>query len=154
MDVSREDVESIAGIVKALYEVVSGPAGARDWQRERSLLHSAARLMPTRPESAGAAVDVFDCEGYVASRSPFFAANDFYETEVSNRVERFGSIAHVWSTYECRRSPDDAAPFGRGINSIQLFHDGGRWWVLSVLWDNERPGNPLLEEHLVGERAT
>ena len=154
MDAKREDVESIEGIVKALYEVISGPAGTRDWERERTLLHPAARLMPTRPESSGAVVDVFDCDGYIASRSPFFAANDFYEMEVANRVERFGNIAHVWSIYEYRRSPDDAAPFGRGINSIQLFHDGSRWWVLSVLWDNERPGNPLPEEYLPGQQVT
>jgi hypothetical protein len=151
MDAKREDVETIEGIVKALYEVVSGLAGSRDWERERTLLHPAARLMPTRPESVGAAVDVFDCGGYIASRTPFFAANDFYEMEVAHRVERFGNIAHVWSTYEYRRAPD-AAPHGRGINSIQLFHDGGRWWVLSVLWDNEREGNPLPEEYLVRER--
>ena len=144
MDAKREDVESIEGIVKALYEVVSGPAGSRDWERERTLLHPGARLMPTRPEAAGAVVDVFDCDGYIASRSPFFAANDFYETELCHRVERFGNIAHVWSTYAGRRSPD-GEPFLRGINSIQLFHDGDRWWVLSVLWDNERAENPLPE---------
>jgi hypothetical protein len=139
MEARREDVESIEGIVKALYEVISGPAGARDWQRERTLLHPAARLMPTRPESEGAVLDVFDCEGYIASRAPFFAANDFYEAEVSHRVERFGSIAHVWSAYEYRRSPE-GEPFGRGTNSIQLFHDGDRWWIVSVLWANEGPG--------------
>lgn len=147
MAAKREDVESIEGIVKALYEVISGPAGPRDWERERTLLHPAARLMPTRPEGEGAAVDVFDCDGYIASRTPFFAANDFYEAELCHRVERFGNIAQVWSTYAYRRSPEGEA-FGRGINSIQLFHDGDRWWVLSVLWDNERPGNPLPEEYL------
>jgi hypothetical protein len=147
MDARREDVESIEGIVTALYEVVSGPAGTRDWERERTLLHPAARLMPTRPEPGGAVIDVFDCAGYIASRAPFFAANDFYEVEVAHRVERFGNIAHVWSTYEGRRSPE-GEPFLRGINSIQLFHDGDRWWVLSVLWDNERPENPLPEEYL------
>jgi hypothetical protein len=152
MDARREDVETVEGIVKALYEVVSGPAGGRDWERERSLLHPHARLMPTRPEPGGAVVDVFDCEGYIASRSPFFAANSFYETEVAHRVERFGNIAHVWSTYESRRSLEDAEPFMRGINSIQLFHDGDRWWVMSVLWDNERPGNPLPAEYL-GDRS-
>jgi hypothetical protein len=153
MDAKREDVETIEGIVKALYEVVSGPAGSRDWERERTLLHPAARLMPTRPEPPGAAVDVFDCDGYITSRTPFFAANDFYEMEVAHRIERFGNIAHVWSTYEYRRAPD-AAPHGRGINSIQLFHDGSRWWVLSVLWDNEREGNPLPEEYLGKKRDT
>jgi hypothetical protein len=149
MSARREDVESIEGIVKALYEVVSGPAGTRDWERERTLLHSGARLMPTRPEGEGAVVDVFDCDGYVTSRTPFFAANDFHEVEVSHRIEGFGSIAHVWSTYEGRRSPE-GEPFLRGINSIQLFHDGDRWWVMSVMWDNERAGNPLPEKYLRG----
>jgi len=85
---------------------------------------------------------LFDLEGYIASRSPFFAQNDFYEVEISRRVDRFGNIAQIWSAYHGRRSPE-AEPFLRGINSIQLFHDGDRWWVVSVLWDNERAGNPL-----------
>ena len=143
MQARREDVESIESIVKAMYEVISGPAGTRDWERERTLLHPSARLMPTRVEEGRPRVDVFDCEGYITSRTPFFAANDFYEIEVAHRVERFGNIAHVWSTYEGRRSPDDPQFLFRGINSIQLFHDGDRWWVMSVMWDNERPGNPL-----------
>jgi len=136
----REDVESIEGIVKALYECISGPAGPRDWDRERTLLAPGARLHPTRAGDDGRGImDVFDVEGYIASRTPFFAQNDFWEAEVARRVERFGNIAQVWSIYEYRRSPD-GEPFGRGINSIQLFNDGDRWWVVSVLWDNERPG--------------
>jgi hypothetical protein len=142
MQARREDVESIEGIVKAMYEVISGPAGTRDWERERTLLHPSARLMPTRVEEGRSLVDVFDCDGYITSRTPFFAANDFYEVEVAHRVERFGNIAHVWSTYEGRRSME-SPPFLRGINSIQLFHDGDRWWVMSVMWDNERPDSPL-----------
>lgn len=145
-DPRREDVESIEGIVKALYECISGPAGPRDWERERSLFAAGARLQPTRPkDDGGGTMDVFDVEGYIASRTPFFAQNDFFEVEVSRRVDRFGNIAQVWSVYEYRRSPEDPEPFGRGINSIQLFHDGDRWWVVSVLWDNERPGNLLPE---------
>ena len=149
MEARREDVESTEGIVKALYAVISGPPGERDWERERTLLHPQARLMPTQPGTqGGAVVDVFDCDGYIASRTPFFAANPFWEVEIAHRVERFGSVAHVWSTYEGRRTADEDPPFKRGVNSIQLFHDGDRWWVLSVLWDNERPGNPLPEKYL------
>ena len=148
MEPRREDVESIAGIVKAIYETISGPAGTRDWDRERTLLHPGARLMPTRPGPDGeGTIEVFDCAGYIASRTPFFAANAFYEIEVARRVERFGNIAQVWSTYEARRAPDEP-PFLHGVNSIQLFHDGGRWWVMSVLWDNEREGNPMPAEYL------
>lgn len=146
MEPRREDVETIEGIVRALYDVISGPAGPRDWARERTLLHPQARLMPTRPgPDGGGLVDVFDCDGYIESRTPFFAKGDFYEVERAQRVDRFGNIAQVWSQYEGRRSPDGEA-FFRGINSIQLFHDGDRWWVMSVLWDNEREGRPLPEE--------
>ena len=136
-------MESIEGIVQALYETNSGPAGPRDWERERSLFAQGARLHPTRPkEDGGGIMDVFDIEGYIASRTPFFAENDFHEVEVSRRVDRFGNIAQVWSQYEGRRSAA-GEPFLRGVNSIQLFYDGDRWWIVSMLWDNERPGNPL-----------
>ena len=146
-DPRREDVETIDGIIKALYATISGPAGPRDWERERSLFAPGARLQPTRPNDGGGGgtLEMLDVEGYIASRGPVFAQDDFYEAEVARREERFGNIAQAWSTYEYRRSPDDPAPFGRGINSIQLFHDGDRWWIVSVLWDNERPGNPLPE---------
>lgn len=150
----REDVETLDGILKALYEVLSGPPGPRDWDRQRTLLAPGARLMPTRSlEDEARAVDVFDQDGYIASRSPFFASHSFLEVEIARRVERFGAVAHVWSTYESRYAADEE-PFVRGINSIQLFHDGKRWWVLSALWDIERPDNLLPVEYLpAGEPA-
>lgn len=137
------DVASIDGIVRAIYECVSGPAGPRDWARERKLFLPGGRLMAARPGPAGGAVgEVFDIDGYIASRSPFFEKNDFYQIEVARRTFEFGGMAHVLSVYEGRRSPGEA-PFLRGVNSIQLFRDDDRWWVLSILWDNERPGTPL-----------
>jgi len=140
-----EDVATIDGIIRAVYDVISGPAGPRDWDRERTLFFPGARLIPTRPGPEGQAIaDVFDVEGYIASRTPFFAENAFYESELARRTFRFGNIAHVLSAYEARRAPGEA-PFLRGINSFQLFLDGGRWWVLSIAWDNERPENPLPE---------
>lgn len=144
----REDVESIDALVKAFYEVISGAAGARDWDRERNLCAPSVRLMPTRPrEDGGHSIEVFDNEGYIASRSLYFLENPFYEREIARREELFGNIAHVWSTYEARRSPEGPV-FMRGINSIQLYFDGDRWWVMSVLWDIERPGLPLPAAYL------
>jgi hypothetical protein len=138
------DVSSIDGIVRALYEVISGPAWApRDWDRERRLFFPGARLVPTRPRPEGGAIaDVFDVEGYIASRSPMFEKDSFFEDEIARRTFIFGNIANVLSAYELRRAPGEK-PFVRGVNSIQLFHDGNRWWVLSIAWDNERPGSPL-----------
>ena len=139
-----EDVSSIDGVIRALYEVISGPAGApRDWDRDRKLFLPGGRLMPTRPGPEGGGIaDVFDIEGYIASRTPMFEKDSFFEKEIARREFVFGNIAHVLSSYELSRSPGEK-PFQRGVNSIQLFHDGNRWWVFSIAWDNERPGSPL-----------
>jgi hypothetical protein len=51
--------------------------------------------------------------------------------EISRRTKRFGSVAHLFSTYESRHAKDEK-PFARGINSIQLMNDGKRWWIVTV----------------------
>jgi hypothetical protein len=147
------DVESIDAIIAATYEVISGPAGKkRDWDRERSLFVPGARLIPTATVPGKTDVDlaplVLDVEGYIARVEPLFANEGFYETEVARKMEQFGSIAHVWSTYESRHDPSEPEPFMRGINSIQLFNDGKRWWILSIYWQHESKNHPLPAEYL------
>lgn len=83
---------------------------------------------------------VFSVEEYIANVSPLFAATPFHEIEVAQRIERYGQVAHVWSRYEARAHPADTAILKRGANSIQAAHDGERWWIVSTIWDNDRPG--------------
>ena len=147
------DVESIDAIIAATYDVISGPAGKkRDWERERSLFWSGARLIPTATVPGRNDVDLaplmLDVDGYIERVEPIFAKSGFYEREIARRVEQFGRIAHVWSTYESRHNPNDAEPFMRGINSIQLFDDGNRWWILSIYWQHESSQHPLPEKYL------
>ena len=149
------DVESIDAIIAAAYDVISGPAGKeRDWDRERSLFISGARLIPTAVEAGRNDVDLapqtLNVEDYIARVEPLFAKSGFYEKEVARRVEQFGQIAHVWSTYESRHDPSEPAPFMRGINSIQLFDDGNRWWILSIYWQHESAEHPLPKKYLQG----
>lgn len=128
-------------LIRDFYGTISGPAGPRDWTRESAIFHPAARLIRTGVDAQGRPwMKVMTVDDYVADTSPFFAANDFYEVEVGRRIDRFGNVAHVRSVYEARSSPDAPDVLRRGVNSIQLFHDGTRWWVVSVLWDNERDG--------------
>jgi hypothetical protein len=146
-----EDVSSLDGILKALYGVISGPAGQpRNWDRFRSLFYDGARLIPaTRPADGGAPrARVLDVEGYVTRASANMSQQGFYEQEIARRADQFGSIVHVFSTYESRHKSDDPKPFARGINSIQLFNDGSRYWILTILWDAERPDNPLPAKYL------
>jgi hypothetical protein len=84
----------------------------------------------------------WNVDEFVRDAGQVFAKDPFYEKAIVNRVESFGDVSQVFSSYESRRSPADK-PFERGINSIQLLNDGKRWWVLSILWDTERKGNPL-----------
>ena len=91
---------------------------------------------------------VMDVETYISTTAGFFKEQGFYEWEVARCTDRFGNIAHVFSTYEARHDPADPAPFKRGINSIQLFYDGQRWRIMNMLWDNEREDNPLPETYL------
>jgi len=138
------DVASIDAIVDALYDVVSGEAGeARDWDRMRSLFSPVgARLIPVGPDGRGGHAALFaTVDGYIERTAPLFAEQDFHEMEVARRVDRFGQIAHVFSTYESSHEPD-GEPFARGVNSIQLVHDGRRWYVVTVLWDAARGDAP------------
>jgi hypothetical protein len=149
------DVSSIDAIIRAAYDVISGPAGQeRDWARERSLFMPGARLIPTSaapgsmPPQDNTMPQILDVEGYIARVQPYFEKNGFYEKEIARRTQQFGNIAHVFSAYESRYSPDEPHPFMRGINSIQLFYDGNRWWIVTIYWQHERAGNPIPEEFL------
>lgn len=144
------DVKSIDGILGALYDVISGPAGqTRDWNRFRNLFAPGARLIPTvyRPDSLPV-LRVMDPEQYIERAAPRLEESGFFEKEVARRTERFCGVAHVFSTYESRRAATDKKPFVRGINSIQLFNDGTRWWIVSVYWESERPTSPLPAKYL------
>jgi hypothetical protein len=143
------DVATIESTIAALYEVISGPPGKRDWDRFRSLFIPGARLIPTgRSPSGEVASRVLTPEEYVQRSAPRVETNGFFEREISHRTEVFGNIAHVFSTYESRHNKDDAKPFQRGINSMQLMNDGKRWWIVTIFWQGEDEKNPLPEKYL------
>jgi hypothetical protein len=143
-----EDVQSVDAIVKALYDVISGPAGARDWNRFHSLFIPEAIMTLTgkRPDGTGA-IRTFTPKQYEDRAGAMFQKEGFFEAGTHNVVEQYGQEAHVFSTYESRHEKG-GQPFARGINSIQLANDGKRWWVVSILWDSERPDNPIPEKYL------
>ena len=145
--VMASDADSIDTTVHALYAVISGPAGTRDWTRFHSLFAEGARLIPIKTTPQGSEPSVMTPDDYEKRAGANFEKNAFYESEVAHRVEMFGNIAHVFSTYESRHSPGEK-PFARGINSFQLVKTGGGWKVMTILWDSERQGNPLPEKYL------
>jgi len=143
------DVDTVDHLLASLYDVISGPAGkARDWDRFRSLFLPDGRLGVIRPDVPAKGDVVFlSPDMYVERDDPYFKTHGFFEHSIANRVEEFGNLVHVWSTYESRRAENDQ-PFARGVNSIQIAQAQGRFWLASVLWDEERSGLTLPEKYL------
>ena len=132
--------EQIGSVVDEMYAMISGPAGPRDWSRQLNCFLPDARQVRTWVDEAGRPQKLsMSLDEYSANAQPFFDVTDFYEVETSRRIDQFGNLAHVWSGYEARRSPDDQNPERRGINSIQLFnHPEQGWRIIHMIWDNER----------------
>lgn len=141
-----EDVKSREALLAAIYDVISGPAGERDWNRFRSLFVPQARFTAVgRKPDGSVSVTLLGVDEFVGMAGAVFKSQGFYENAIVNRVQTFGNVSQVFSSYESRNEKG-GKPFERGINSIQMFEDGKRWWVLSILWDTERPANPLPKE--------
>ena len=140
------DVGSVDAIVAALYNVISGPAAKqRDWNRLRSLFAPQGKLVAVgmRADGSSPATTTMTVDDYIGRVTKPFNDAGFYETELARSSESFGQIVHVFSTYESRHAPADTKPFQRGVNSIQLYNDGQRWWIVNLLWHAESDKQPL-----------
>ena len=144
-----EDVATIDGILHAFYDVISGPAGQpRQWARDRTLYIPDVHFVSLSTDSTGhISADVVTHQMFVERSNPSLVRRGFFETEIHRTTARFGNVVHVFSTCEMRERADGPV-FGRGINSIELFWDGSRWWISAAQWDDERTDNPIPKEYL------
>jgi len=145
--VREVDVDTLDHIMSAVYDVISGPPGERDWARFRSLFDPAAKLIPIGTKDNVTKASFITPDEYVDKAGTYFLKEGFFETSISNKIETFGQMTHVWSTYESRHAKADK-PFTRGINSFQLYFDGHRWWVMNIAWQEEDERHPIPEKYL------
>ncbi len=147
IEANPADVSTIDGIIKAFYETISGGKGVpRQWSRDKTLYMPDVRFVGMSEQDGKIRAGIMNHTNYVNGTNEFFVAEGFQEREINRVVKRFGNIAHVFSTYEF--STEGGKEKGRGVNSIQLFRDGTRWWISAVSWDEERPNNPIPKEFL------
>ena len=142
-----DDLSTPAACVHALYDVISGPPEQpRDWARFRALCRPDARfLLATRRPDGAPALQTWDVEAFVAEGTTQFAARGLWEYELASRVEIYGCVAHVFSAYASHLDARDTPVVARGINSIQLVEEEGRWRIAHLAWDRERAGSALPE---------
>src|ERR1044071_8809174 len=129
-----KDVASVDAIIAALYDVISGEPGAsRDWDRFRNLFKPEARLMPSRKNPQGELIlGSLAPEDYIQMFSTRITTG-FYERELHRTAEQYGTVTHVFSTYETKEKTDGPVT-NSGVNSIQLFFDGKRFYVVNISW--------------------
>ena len=145
-----EDVGTVYSTVKASYDAISGPPGQiLNLDRFRSLFLPNAQLVSVSVKGGQTSAHVMTLKEFTDMVSAMIGKDGHVEHELTERVDAYGSIANVWSAYEARTTPDDPHVI-RGINSIQLFNDGKRWWISGAQWQHENPSTPIPAKYLSG----
>ncbi len=144
-----DEVATLDGIVKAYYEVISGPAAQpRQWARDRTLYDPGVRFVEVEESKSGEiTAHVWTHQDYVDRTDASLVATGFDEREIHRVTEEFGSIVNIFSTYESRRTAGGPV-IARGVNGLQLFHDGKPWWILGATWQSESPKLPIPKQLL------
>ncbi|MEL7834219.1 hypothetical protein [Fodinibius sp. Rm-B-1B1-1] len=145
---NADDVDNIDGIITAMYDVISGPAGERDWQRFGNLFKDGVSMAAiTQTEDGELRYVSMTPDQYIERNDEYFTNNDFWEEEMDREVFQFGEIATVQTSYIIKSGKDGEVTH-RGVNSVQLVYDQSRWWITNITWNSEREDNPIPDELL------
>jgi hypothetical protein len=125
---SSADLDIVATVL-ATSNVISGPAGRRDWDRFQELFAPGAHVIAVRPDGR----DVMTPEEFVARWKPYYQENALFEHPVSTQVQQAGNVAQVLTRFESRHASTDKTPYAQGVQSFQLVHAGDRWMIVSIV---------------------
>ncbi|MBK7434072.1 MAG: hypothetical protein IPI66_09355 [Chitinophagaceae bacterium] len=144
-----DEVGTLDGIMKAYYEVVSVKKGEKISYPRDSALHAPKALvgLPARTKEGKFYMKLVSLKEYHLMSDAGLEKDGFDEKEISRKVESFGAMYHVWSTYESRNVADGPL-IDRGINSIELYFDGTRFWITSWSFENESKDQKIPLKYL------
>jgi hypothetical protein len=132
------------GIPAALDAAISGAAD-KDRACMKALLIPEARMMFVSLGADGAPSyrleTVDDWIGRVNARGHAVLE----EKQLKFNIERYGNMAHLWSSYTLH---SDGKQVARGINSIQAIKEAGGWRVTGIMVQAESATAPLPKEYL------
>lgn len=142
---AMDDTSSVDKIVTAMYNVISGPAGQRDWARFKNLFSNNAEMGAIFKNKEDKVIyRSFSPDDYIKNNDPYFLKNAFIEKEIHRTTNTYGQLVNVFTTYEFESGVEKA----RGINSLQLVYTANRWWIASLIWLEETDDNKLPKEFL------
>lgn len=127
------DEFQIRATVLAVYNVLSGPAGRRDWDRFEALFAPGARIVTFGADGVASPATPKE---YAAAMTPKFSAAPWFQRPADTRVMHEGNVAQVWSAYELREAASQEQPAGRGVASFAFVRICGEWKVESLIWQS------------------
>ncbi|MCB9192126.1 MAG: hypothetical protein H6602_10715 [Flavobacteriales bacterium] len=135
-----EHTKTIDGIVNKGLEIISGEKGkVRDWDVFRNLFTPNATFAFVEQDTLGTGrYRSFSLEEFVRIGRRGYENNGFLEYELKKTVDEYNGIAHVFQGYYAKGHREE-----KGINSYQLYYDGTRWWITSILWASDENGVPI-----------
>lgn len=144
---AEPDVTTVHGVVGTLYRAVSfAPGEEPDWELLRSLFLEGAVL--AQPSRGSEDVELWSLDHFIRSFKEDLVTYDmrktgFYERVAGSSCSSFGRVAHCDVVFEMRTDVDSPQPLGRGVDGIQMVKTDGRWWIISVATEHERPDRPI-----------
>jgi len=141
--------QTIEGVMTELYAAVTREPGKPfAWERLRAVMLPGAIMLP-QPRQTQGQNRMMSVDSFIAwidnGWKPIIGTErdqGFYERQTSLVVDQYGDIAQAFTTYE--KGPFQPRQVqGRGINAVQLVKRDGRWFILSITWDEESTAGPL-----------
>ncbi|NLJ07070.1 MAG: hypothetical protein GX437_05320 [Sphingobacteriales bacterium] len=133
------EVLSINTMITAVYDILSGPAGERNWTKLRFFCLPGATFISLKEKKSGER-EFFQgsLDDFIKMIDPVLKQHDYYENEIERNVQTADNIANVFSTFESTLfNKDGTTTNQRGVNSFQLIYKEGRWWIANIVWKNE-----------------
>ena len=132
------------GIPVALDAAITGPAD-KDRACMKALLTPEARMMFLSIAADGAPSYKLETLDDWIARVKARGHAMLEEKQLKFRIERYGNITHLWSSYTLQ---SDGKQVARGINSIQAIKEAGGWRVTGIMVQAESVTAPLPKEYL------
>jgi hypothetical protein len=146
-DKYSKDIKSVDAIINAYYDVVSSSSN-EPWEFERDkYIHSKNAVITRLDEYGKAESHTLEAEYIPIGLLP---KEDFYEKELKRKVSKYGNIAQVWSAFEIRTDPKTESNI-RGLNSIQLHYENGRWWIDSWTCEMESKKSSVVTGFMINQ---
>jgi hypothetical protein len=132
------------GIPAAIDAAITGPAD-KDRVCMKALFIPEARMMFVSLGADGAPSYRLETVDDWIARVKARGHTMLEEKQLKFHIERYGNIAHLWSSYALY---SDGKQVGRGINSIQAIKEADGWRVTGIMVQAESATAPLPKEYL------